>query len=57
MLDSGSEVNAIILASVAKLDLISRTTNVGAQKINSSVVEIYKMIIAESSIYNKLGRA
>lgn len=44
------------LAYIAKLGLISHITNIRAQKIDGLALKTYEMIIAEFSIYDKLGR-
>ena len=46
-LDSGSEVNAINPAYVEKLGLKTCKTNVGAQKIDNSTFEIFRIVIAD----------
>ena len=46
LIDLGSEVNTIALAYAKKLDLWLRKTNVGAQKIDKSIMETYDMVIA-----------
>ena len=56
LLDSGNEVNAINPALTRKLGLYSRKTNVGAQKINGSALEIFKMMIADFQVEDKVGR-
>ena len=45
-LDSGSEVNAMHLAFAERLGLMVRITNVGAQKIDSTTLETYGMVVA-----------
>lgn len=57
LLNSSSEINVIISVYIAKLDLISQTTTIGAQKINSMALKTYGVIITEFLVYNKLGRA
>ena len=46
LIDSGSKVNAITPIFVAKLGLYIRATYISAQKIDSSAVKTYFMIIA-----------
>ena len=46
LLDSGIEVNVITPASTAQLGLKVQKTNAGAQKIDKSSLETYKIIIA-----------
>ena len=43
LIDSGNEVNSITPGFAAKLGLIPRPTNVGAQKIDDSTLETYGM--------------
>ena len=47
LLDSGSEVNAMNSAFTRKLGLHIRKTNVRAQKIDSSALETFGMVIAD----------
>ena len=54
LLDSGSEVNAMIPAYAAHLGLKVRVTDVGAQKIDRSSLAIYNMVIAAFQVVNKL---
>ena len=56
LLDSGSEVNAVHPAFAKELDLPIRSTDVGAQKIDSTMLEIYGMIVAAFSVENKANR-
>lgn len=46
LLNSKSEVNAMISTYTAKLSLKSRPTNVGTQKINGSTLKTYIIILA-----------
>ena len=46
LLNSGSKVNAMTLAYAAHLGLKVRVTNVGAQKIDKSLLATYNMVIA-----------
>ena len=39
-----------------KLDLKVWQTNIGAQKINSSALEIFKMVIADFQMKDKISR-
>ena len=55
-LDSSSEVNAISPAYVEKLGLKTRKTNVVAQKIDGSALEIFAMVIANFQVEDKGGR-
>lgn len=43
---SGSEVNGMIPGCAYKLDLISRSPNIGIQKIDSSYQQTYDMVSA-----------
>ena len=56
LLDSGSEVNPINPAFTRKLGLHIRKTNVGAQKIDGSALEIFEMIIADFQLEDKSDR-
>ena len=47
MLDSGCKVNAMNLAYAKNLGLKTWKTNVGAQKIDGSALEIFEMVIAD----------
>ena len=57
LIDSESEVNAMLPAYAQKLGLQMRTTNVGAQKIDRSTLETFRMAIASFQVEDKLGRA
>ena len=57
LLNSGSEVNAMILAYAKQLGFQIQRTNVGAKKIDSSSLATYGMVIATFQMINKLGRA
>ena len=56
LLDSGSEVNAMSSTYVEKLGLKTRKTNVGAQKIDGSALEIFGMVITDFQVEDKSGR-
>ena len=47
LLDSGSKVNAMSSAYAKKLGLKTRKTNVRAQKIDGSALEMFGMVIAD----------
>ena len=47
LLDSGSKVNAMNPNYAWKLGLKIRKTNIRAQKIDSSALEIFRMVIAD----------
>ena len=57
LLDSGSEVNAMIPAYAAHLGLKVRVTDVGAQKIDRSSLATYDMVIADFQVIDKLYRS
>ena len=57
LIDSGSKINSMTPVYAKKLGLRTRKTDVGAQKINSSLLKTYGMIIAAFQMKNKLGRA
>ena len=57
LLDSGSKVNAMTPAYAAHLDLKVRVNNVGAQKIDESLLATYGMVIAAFQVVNKLGHS
>ena len=46
LIDLGSEVNAMAPAYAKKLGLRVRKTDVGAQKIDGSIMETYGIVIA-----------
>ena len=50
LIDSGSKVNAMNSAYAKKLDLRIRQTDVGAQKIDGSYLEIFGMVITSFSL-------
>lgn len=56
MIDSGSEVNAIILAYAAKLDLKTCHTNVRAKKIDGFIFQIFEIFLASFQVENELGK-
>lgn len=45
-IDSANKINAMMLEFAAKLAFIHRTTNIGAQNIDGSIVEIYNIVLA-----------
>ena len=47
LLDSGNEFNAMSPAFIKKLGLKTRKTNVGNQKIDSSALETFGIVIAD----------
>ena len=56
LLDSGSKVNAMSPAYAKKLGFKTQKTNVGAQKIDGSVLETFEMVIADFQVENEGGR-
>ena len=46
LIDSGSKVNTMAPAYAKKLGFRVQKTNVGAQKINRSILKIFGMVIA-----------
>ena len=50
LLDSGNEVNAMTTTYTANLGLVICKTDVGTQKVDGSVLEIYGMVIASFSV-------
>ena len=56
LLNSGSKVNAMNPAFARKLGLHIRKINVGAQKIDGSVLETFEMVIADFQMEDKGGR-
>lgn len=57
LIDSGSEVNVMMPVYASTLGLQVRKTDVGAQKIDGSLLEMIGMVIASLSLQDKLGRA
>lgn len=56
ILDSGSEVNIMTLAYAAKLDLKIRPISIRVQKINSSTLQTFGIVLANFQVNNKFGR-
>ena len=56
LLDSGSEVNIMSPAYAERLGLKTWKTNVKAQKIDGSALEIFAMVIANFQLEDKGGR-
>ena len=56
LLNNGSKVNVISPAYVERLGLKIRKTNIRAQKIDGSVLEIFRMVIADFQMEDKGGR-
>ena len=57
LINSGSEVNAITLRYALKLGLKVHFTNVEAQKIDGSIFETFRMVLASFQIEDTLGRS
>ena len=57
LINSGSEINVMSPAYIKKLGLWIRKTDVGAQKIDGSCLNTFRMVIAGFQIQNKLGKA
>ena len=56
LLDSGSEINVVHPAFAKELGLPNRPTDVGAQKIDGTMLDIYEMVVAAFSVKNKAHR-
>ena len=56
LIDSKSEVNVIHLSFAKQLGLPIRSTAIGAQKIDSTTLNIYEIIVAAFLIMNKANR-
>lgn len=56
MLNSGSKANTMNLDFARKLGLHIKKTNVGAQKIDSSTLKTFKIVIADFQVENKIGK-
>ena len=56
LLDSGSEVNAIHPTLAQKLGLPVRPTNVGAQKIDGTMLDTFGMVVTAFSVTDKANR-
>lgn len=56
LINSKSKVNAMNPAYAKKLGLRIRQTNVGAQKIDGSHLNIFGIVTAGFSLQNKLGK-
>ena len=57
LINSGSEVNTMIPAYVLKLSLKVHSTNVGAQKIDDYILEIFGIVLTSFQMEDTLGRA
>ena len=56
LLSLGSEINTMHPAFAEKLGLVVQTINVGAQKIDGTTLETYKMVVAAFSVTNQADR-
>ena len=56
LIDLGSEVNAMSPAYASKLSLKVYHINIGAQKIDSSILEIFEIVLASFQMEDKLGK-
>lgn len=57
LIDSSSKINAITPVYASKLGLWARHTNIKAQKIDGSILQIFKMALASFQVEDKLIRA
>ena len=57
LIDSDSEVNAMIPAYTSRLGLRDYRNDIGAQKIDGSTLETFGMVLASFQVEDKLGRA
>ena len=57
LIDLDSKVNTMTPAYAKQLGFQVRKTDVGAQKIDSSLLRTFKMVIAGFQVKDKLGRA
>ena len=55
LIDSGSKVNAITPAYALRLGLWVYRTNIGAQKIDGSTLEIFEIVLTSFQVEDKLG--
>ena len=56
LLNLGSEVNAMYPAFAERLGFVVQTTNVGAQKIDSTTLETYGMVVIVFSVTNQANK-
>lgn len=56
LINLGNKVNAMILTYAAKLNLQVCSTNIKAQKIDSSILKMFEIILTSFKIENKLNR-
>ena len=56
LFNSGSEVNAIYPTFARELGLSIRTTNIGAQKIDGTMLNTFRMVVVAFSMTNKANQ-
>ena len=56
MIDSKSEVNTIYLAFIKELGLSIRSTEVRAHKIDNTILDTYKIVVAAFLVMDKTNR-
>ena len=56
LLDSGNKVNAIHPTFAERLSLVVRTTNVGTQKIDSTTLKTYGMVVVAFSVTDQANK-
>ena len=56
LLDSSNEINAMYSIFAKKFDFVMQITNVGTQKIDSTIFEIYKIVIVVFLITNQANK-
>ena len=56
LIDSESEINAIHPTFVKELGFLIRPTDVGAQKIDGTMLDTYRMVIAAFLVMDKANR-
>ena len=56
LIDSGSEINAMIPAHVSRLGLRVHRTDIGAQKIDGSIFKTFGIVLASFQVGDKFER-
>ena len=56
LIDSGSEVNAIYPSFIKQLGFHIRSIDVGAQKIDGTMLDTHKMVVAAFSVVDKVNQ-
>lgn len=56
LIDSSSKINGIIPVYATKLGFITQKTNVGASKIDDSLLETYNIVLPKFSLQNSLRK-